>query len=75
MTRLKFAFLAVFLCCGVYALAASAPWFKWQSIYDGDVICSQSWPGEGWEQGAGKFNSYSGPFKDAKCTLRGTPSN
>jgi hypothetical protein len=63
------------LCCGVYALAAPAPWYKWESLLDGNVICAQGWPGEGWQQGAGRFNRYSGPYKDAKCTQRGTPSN
>ncbi|MFM9912540.1 MAG: hypothetical protein ACKVN9_03305 [Methylophilaceae bacterium] len=75
MSKVKAVVFVLLLGCGFYALAASAPWFKWESVQDGDVICAQAWPGEGWQQGAGRFNSYSGPFKDAKCTVRGAPSN
>lgn len=75
MTKVKTVVFVLLLGCGFYALAAPAAWFKWESIEDGDVICAQAWPGEGWQQGAGRFNAYSGPFKDSKCTVRGTPSN
>ncbi|MCE9633729.1 MAG: hypothetical protein K8Q92_06050 [Methylophilales bacterium] len=75
MSKIKTVVFVLLLGCGCYALAAPAPWYKWESIQDGDVICAQAWPGEGWQQGAGRFNSYSGPFKDAHCTVRGEPSN
>lgn len=75
MSKLKYATFVSLLGLGFYAIAAAAPWYKWESLYDGTVICAQSSPGEGWQQGAGRFNSYGGPFKDAKCTMRGTPSN
>lgn len=55
--------------------AAPAPWFKWYSLYDGAVICSQTWPGEGWEKGVGPYGGNSGPFKDAMCTKSGMPDH
>lgn len=68
------AVIALLLGC-VYAFAGPAPWYKWESLYDGTVICAQTWPGEGWEQGAGKFGGSSGPFKDSRCTKPGMPDH
>jgi hypothetical protein len=75
MSKIKTIIFISLLACGFHALAAAAPWYKWESLFDGTVICAQASPGEGWQQSAGRFNSYSGPFKDAKCTQRGAPSN
>jgi hypothetical protein len=75
MSKIKIASLIGLLLIAIYAVAGPAPWYKWQSLYDGTVICSQNWPGEGWEQGAGKFGGSSGPFKDARCTQAGTPDH
>jgi hypothetical protein len=40
--------------------AAPAPWWKWRSKIDGQLICSQTQLGPGWEK------TY-GPFRDARC--------
>jgi hypothetical protein len=44
------------------ALAAPAPWFKWQSKVDGQTACAQSSPGPGWELHEGT------PYRDLRCT-------
>ncbi|MFZ6707617.1 hypothetical protein [Undibacterium sp. TC9W] len=32
------------------AYAAPAAWYKWRSKLNAHVVCSQTSPGEGWEQ-------------------------
>lgn len=46
--------------------AAPAAWYQWRSKVTSDEICAQTTPGEGWEK-------WRGPFKDARCSKRGTP--
>ena len=48
--------LAVFL----PAAAAPAPWYWWVSKLDGQRVCAQTTPGQGWERG-------DGPFTQAGC--------
>ena len=73
MSKFKTTLFITLLSCCIHAVAGPAPWFKWESLYDGTIICSQSSPGEGWQLGAGKFGGSSGPFKDARCTKPGLP--
>ncbi|MFZ6742450.1 hypothetical protein ACO0LC_04465 [Undibacterium sp. JH2W] len=40
--------------------AEAAPWYKWRSKLSAHVICSQTSPGEGWEQ-------LQQAFLDARC--------
>ncbi|TWI53337.1 hypothetical protein IQ22_02551 [Pseudomonas duriflava] len=40
--------------------AAPAPFFKWRSTLDGQVVCRQVSPGSAWERIAG-------PFRDLQC--------
>ena len=75
MSKIKIASLVTLLLACIYAFAGPAPWYKWQSLYDGSVICAQSSPGEGWELGSGRFGGSSGPFKDAHCTQPGNPDH
>jgi hypothetical protein len=70
----KFALFAALL-ASCYALAAPAPYYKWVSLDDGTVICSQSSPGEGWQLGSGRFGGSSGPFKDSRCRVPGVVKN
>lgn len=42
------------------ALAAPAPWYKYQSIDSGVFICTQVDPGK-------QFIRFAGPFKNAAC--------
>lgn len=42
------------------AYAAPAPWYKWRSKLNAHVLCSQTSPGEGWEQ-------LSQAYQDARC--------
>ncbi|QDX82661.1 hypothetical protein B9N43_16325 [Denitratisoma sp. DHT3] len=44
------------------ALAGPAPWYLWGSKVNGDVICAQTSPGEGWVRAGG-------PFRDAHCKI------
>lgn len=46
--------------------AAPAAWYQWQSKVTSAEICAQTSPGDGWEK-------WRGPFKDARCSKRGTP--
>ena len=75
MSKLRMLVLLATICASLYAYAGPAPWYKWYSLYDGAVICAQTWPGEGWEKGVGPFVGNSGPFKDAKCTKPGMPDH
>ncbi|MFZ6870918.1 hypothetical protein ACO0LF_02500 [Undibacterium sp. Di27W] len=40
--------------------AEAAPWYKWRSKLNAHVVCSQTSPGEGWEQ-------MHQAFVDARC--------
>lgn len=42
------------------ALAAPAPYYQWRSKLTGELACSQTPLGEGWE----KTN---GPYRDTRC--------
>ena len=75
MSKLKRIALLAILSVSFYALAAPAPYYKWISLEDGNVICAQSSPGEGWELGAGRFGGSPGPFKDARCRVPGVIQN
>jgi hypothetical protein len=60
MNQLKRAgLLTLALCCGGLS-AEPAPWWKWRSKIDGQLICSQTPLGPGWEKAYG-------PFRDARC--------
>ncbi|RZI39966.1 hypothetical protein EGT07_26060 [Herbaspirillum sp. HC18] len=50
-------FVAVFT---LDVLAGPAPWYLWKSKIDGNAVCAQTSPGDGWRKAAG-------PFKDAHC--------
>lgn len=45
------------------AVAGPAPWFQWRSKVDGQLACSQTPLGPGWEKA-------SGPYQDSHCTKR-----
>lgn len=62
-TRLTLAFATALL--AISALAGPAPWYKWRSKLNGDIVCTQTSPGRGWAQD-------SGPYKDARCEQAGT---
>jgi hypothetical protein len=40
------------------AAAAPAPWYYWRSLLDGQRVCAQTSPGQGWEQDS---PAYEGP--------------
>ena len=42
------------------ALAAPAPYYQWRSKLTGELACSQTPLGEGWEKS-------NGPYRDAHC--------
>ena len=42
------------------AAAAPAPYFQWRSLATGQLACSQTPLGEGWQRA-------SGPYRDARC--------
>ena len=48
------------LCSNLITHAEPAPWWKWRSKIDGQLICSQTPLGPGWEKAYG-------PFRDARC--------
>ncbi len=52
--------LTVCLCAGL--AAAPAPWFKWRSKIDAQLVCAQTSLGHGWEKA-------SGPYRDSHCKL------
>jgi hypothetical protein len=45
--------------------AAPAPWYQWRSKSTGNLTCSQTPLGHGWEK-------FSGPYRDARCEIRMT---
>lgn len=54
----------VFLClAATLARAEPAPWYWWLSSFDGNRVCSQTAPGDGWGREAT-------PFKDSRCRVR-----
>jgi hypothetical protein len=52
------AFVGLFLAAAVNA--QPAPWYKWRSKVNGQLVCSQTSPGKGWERD-------SGPYTDSRC--------
>lgn len=62
MNKAVLKLLVVLICTLVYGAldAAPAPWWKWRSKIDGQLVCSQSPLGEGWERAYG-------PFRDGRC--------
>lgn len=42
------------------AFAAPAAWFQWRSKLDGNLVCSQTPLGLGWEKATG-------PYRDSHC--------
>lgn len=40
--------------------AAPAPWYQWRSKVNGNLVCSQTPLGPGWERA-------NGPYRDAHC--------
>lgn len=63
MTLMKAAVLSIVLLFSVGAnaqSAPSAPWYKWKSKANGQIVCSQSAPGDNWERD-------SGPYTDSHC--------
>ncbi|TFW16693.1 hypothetical protein [Duganella callida] len=60
MKRLTYASALLLALCCVNLTAAPAPWWKWRSKVDGQLVCSQTPLGDGWEKAYG-------PFKDPHC--------
>jgi hypothetical protein len=46
--------------CTADATAGPAPWYQWRSKLDGQLACSQTPLGSGWEKA-------SGPYRDSHC--------
>ncbi|MGR2661368.1 hypothetical protein ACUXVY_07190 [Chromobacterium haemolyticum] len=67
MTFRKIALLAVGLSVSWMAFASMAPWYRWESKFDGQLVCSQFSYGPGWVL----FNNI--PYKDAGCRIPGRP--
>ncbi|QFY44599.1 DUF4124 domain-containing protein [Candidatus Methylospira mobilis] len=61
---ISFALFLMLFCSA--SLAETAPWYKWRSKLDGNVVCSQTSPGDGWEK-------ISGPYKTVRCDIPGRP--
>ncbi len=60
--RIALALLACLLTLLAFqALAKPAPWYLWESRIDGQRICLQYPPGDGWRQ-------IGGPFSDIRCS-------
>jgi hypothetical protein len=57
-----FLLLAAGMLAGLASLATArpAPWFKWRSKTDGQLVCSQTPLGAGWEKAFG-------PYQDSHC--------
>ncbi len=51
---------AALLAATVSAGAAPAPWFWWESKLDGQRVCAQFMPEQGWRKAEG-------PFRNAQC--------
>jgi hypothetical protein len=47
-------------CCLGQVQAAPAPYWRWESLVDGRLVCSQWSPGEGWRR-------FAGPYNNARC--------
>ena len=45
----------------VAASAAPAPWYRWKSLVNDQVVCAQASPGIGWKLAGG-------PYRDLHCT-------
>lgn len=43
--------------------AGPAPWYQWRSKVDGQLVCSQTTLGTGWDKA-------SGPYQDSHCQYR-----
>jgi hypothetical protein len=63
-SKLSVAILGILFCASLFA--APAPWYKWRSKLNGKEFCTQTSPGEGWEQ-------VRIPYKDARCEKPGVP--
>lgn len=61
---MKYLMMFLVLLLAVSAMAAPAPWYRWRSLVDGALVCSQTSPGEGWAVA-------SGPYKDSRCRVPG----
>jgi hypothetical protein len=46
-----------------HAAAGPAPWYQWRSKVDGQLACSQTPLGPGWEKATG-------PYQDSHCEKR-----
>jgi len=51
---------ALLVTLAVGSIAKPAPWYQWRSKADGQLACSQTPLGPGWERAAG-------PYQDARC--------
>jgi hypothetical protein len=63
--KLKIFSLLLILFCSA-GVTGTAPWYKWRSKLNGEVICAQTSPGEGWEK-------VGGPYKNVRCDAPGLP--
>lgn len=52
------------LCWSALSWSAPAPWYWWASRIDGQRVCAQSMPTQGWVRAAG-------PFDNAACRPAG----
>lgn len=59
LLRKCMAAVALVLCTSTQA--APAPWFWWISKTNGQRVCAQVMPSQGWQRGEG-------PFHNAQCT-------
>lgn len=57
---MRFAAITMLMLFSTQSWAAPAAWYQWRSKLNGDLVCSQTSPGAGWEK-------FIGPFKDAHC--------
>ncbi|CAH0279402.1 hypothetical protein SRABI118_03726 [Massilia sp. Bi118] len=57
--------LGLAMACPAVLNAEPAPWYQWRSKSTGDMACSQTPLGAGWEK-------FSGPYRDARCEIRKT---
>ena len=64
--RTKVTVLLVLALATIAAYASGAPWFKWMSVNDRTIICSQLSPGE-------TYVKYQGPFMESRCSKPGNP--
>ncbi|MBQ0133467.1 MAG: hypothetical protein KBT18_15185 [Comamonas sp.] len=48
---------ALLLGVAVSAWAAPAPWYWWSSRHDGQRVCAQVMPSQGWRRAEGPFNN------------------